>query len=270
VGHGIDLRLIAALRRQMRAFFAQPIEAKRAISRSAANPWGFYDRELTRHTRDWKQIYDFGPADGEVIAPQWPSALPAFQPIIREFYEVCDVLALRLLRVISRNLGMPADHLDANFHPEHTSFLRLNYYPRCPTPEGYLGVNPHTDSGAVTLLLQDEQPGLELFNRGTWHLVEPRPDAVVVNIGDIVQVWSNERYLAPLHRGLASAAAERYSVPFFLNPAYSAVYAPLPSTIDARNPPRYRPINWREFRAKRAAGDYADYGEYAQLSQYAL
>ena len=71
-------------------------------------------------------------------------------------------------------------------------------------------------------------------------------------------------------RILASAAAERYSVPFFLNPAYSAVYAPLPSTIDARNPPRYRPINWREFRAKRAAGDYADYGEYAQLSQYAL
>src|SRR5688572_8889939 len=123
VGHGIDLRLLAALRRQMHAFFAQPSATKRAISRTAANPWGFFDRELTRHTRDWKQIYDYGPADGAELAPQWPAALPAFQPIIREFYEVCDVLALRLLRVISRNLGMPADHLDANFHPEHTSFL---------------------------------------------------------------------------------------------------------------------------------------------------
>ena len=53
VNHGIDSRLIAALRRQMHAFFAQPTETKRAISRTAANPWGFYDRELTRHTRDW-------------------------------------------------------------------------------------------------------------------------------------------------------------------------------------------------------------------------
>ena len=73
-----------------------------------------------------------------------------------------------------------------------------------------------------------------------------------------------------MHRGLANAAAERYSVAFFLNPAYRAVYAPLPTTVDTRNPPRYRPINWREFRDKRAAGDYADYGEYAQISQYAI
>jgi isopenicillin N synthase-like dioxygenase len=165
---------------------------------------------------------------------------------------------------------MPASHLDADFQPEHTSFLRLNYYPKCPTPEGHFGVNHHTDAGAVTVLLQDEQPGLEVFQRGAWWLVEPRPDALVVNIGDIAQVWSNEKYLAPLHRGLANAAAERYSVAFFLNPAYRAIYAPLPSTVDARHPPRYRPINWREFRAKRAAGDYADYGEYAQISQYAI
>ena len=59
-------------------------------------------------------------------------------------------------------------------------------------------------------------------------------------------------------------------MPFFFNPAYSTDYAPLPSTVDARHPARYRPINWREFRAQRAAGDYADYGEYAQISQYAI
>jgi isopenicillin N synthase-like dioxygenase len=280
VGHGIDTRLIAALRRQMRAFFAEPVAAKRAISRTAANPWGFFDRELTRHTRDWKQIYDYGPADGDVIVPQWPAGLPAFQPVIREFYEVCDALALRLLRVIARNLGVAPDALDADFRPVHTSFLRLNYYPRCPAPErptdlslpraGHLGVNQHTDAGAVTLLLQDETPGLEVFRRDAWWPVEPRPDALVVNIGDIAQVWSNDQYPAPLHRALANEAAERTSVAFFLNPAYSAVYAPLPSTIDARHPPRYRPINWREFRSKRTAGDYADYGAYAEISHYAL
>jgi isopenicillin N synthase-like dioxygenase len=129
-------------------------------------------------------------------------------------------------------------------------------------------VNHHTDAGAITLLLQDDQPGLEVLKNEVWCLVEPRRDALVVNIGDIAQVWSNDRYRAALHRGLASADAERFSVAFFSNPTYSADYEPLPSTIDAWNPPRYRPINWGEFRAHRAAGDYADHGEYHQISHY--
>jgi isopenicillin N synthase-like dioxygenase len=276
--HGIDAALIAELQSQMRAFFAQPSAVKREIVRSADNPWGFYDRELTQRTRDWKEIYDYGPPSGDAIAPQWPAALPAFEPAVRAFYDACDALALRLLGAIATNLGMPAQALDDLFRPAHTSFLRLNYYPRCPRParprdakvatEGYLGVNQHTDSGAITLLLQDDQPGLEVFNRGRWHLVEPRADALVVNIGDIVQVWSNDRYFAALHRGLANPNAERFSAPFFFNPAYSAAYAPLPSTVDASHPPRYHTINWGEFRARRAAGDYADHGEYAQISQY--
>ncbi|MEJ1963345.1 MAG: 2OG-Fe(II) oxygenase family protein [Gammaproteobacteria bacterium] len=280
VGHGIDRQSIASLRQQMHAFFSQPLEAKRGILRTAGNPWGFYDRELTRHTPDWKQIYDVGPADGGVIVPQWPPSLPQFRPAIESYYDACNALALRILGSIALNLGGPARSLDASFRPEHTCFLRLNHYPRCPTPvrptglsvaaAGHLGVNQHTDAGAVTLLLQDEQPGLEVFHDGAWRLVEPREDALVVNIGDIVQVWSNDRYPAALHRAFVHPDVERFSVAFFLNPPYSAEYAPLPSTIDARHPARYRPINWGEFRSRRASGDYADAGEYAQISQYSL
>ena len=92
--------------------------------------------------------------------------------------------------------------------------------------------------------------------------VEPNPDAFVINIGDVVQVWSNDRYPAPLHRVIASAQEERYSAPYFFNPSYAANYAPLSS------PPHYRPINWGEFRAGRAAGDYADHGEEIQISHF--
>lgn len=270
-GHGIDSRLLAALRRQMRALFAEPTAVKRAISRTAENPWGFYDRELTHYTRDWKEVYDYGPADGDTMTPQWPAGLPAFQPVIEAYYESCAALSLRLLRVMARNLGMPADSLDTCFRPQHTSFVRLNWYPPCPqTTEKHLGVNAHTDSGAVTLLLQDEQPGLEVQYGGEWWLVEPNAEALVVNLGDIAQVWSNDRYVAPLHRALVHSQAERFSVPFFFNPAYSADYAPLPSTVDARHPPKYRPINWREFRARRSAGDYANGGDYVQISHYTV
>lgn len=280
VGHGVDTDAVTELKLRMREFFALPLEAKHAISRTAANPWGFFDRELTKRTRDWKQIYDYGPADGGVMEPQFPASLPQFAPAVKRYYAECDSLSLRLLGVIASNLGAPERSLDSCFRPLHTSFLRLNYYPKCPAPArpadlsmasaGHLGVNHHTDAGALTLLLQDEQPGLEVFHAGAWRLVEPREDAIVVNIGDIVQVWSNGRYEAALHRGLVSAEAERFSAPFFFNPAYSTVYAPLPSTVDSQHPPRYRPIQWGEFRARRAAGDYADHGRYHEISDYSV
>src|SRR6188508_1859547 len=195
VGHGVSEYTLAALRREMRAFFALQLSAKRAIARTAENPWGFYDRELTKHTRDWKQVYDFGPADGSAIAPQMPRELPRFGSAIARFYAECDALAFELVEVIAGNLGTPPGALDSCFRPEHTSFLRLNYYPPCPLPArpadpstaggrellpafaalppsmagaGHLGVNPHTDAGALTLLLQDDQPGLEVFHDGAW------------------------------------------------------------------------------------------------------
>jgi isopenicillin N synthase-like dioxygenase len=279
-GHGIAESVSAGLHRAMREFFAQPAPTKRVVLRSGDNPWGYYDQELTKNTRDWKEIYDYGPADGQLLRPQWPESLPGFRTAVLDFYSACEGLAFRLLRALSVNLGMPPDHLSRGFVPGHSSFLRFNYYPICPRPErpaglqtptsGHLGINHHTDAGALTLLLQDGQPGLEVFRRGQWHLVEPRPDALVVNIGDIVQVWSNDRYRASLHRVTASAGAERFSAPFFFNPAYSTDYAPLPSTVDGQHPPRYRSINWGEFRRQRAAGDYADAGEEIQISHYGV
>ncbi len=278
VGHGIDQVILDDLHRAMREFFHQPMAAKRAITRTAENPWGFYDRELTKNTPDWKQIYDYGPGDGAHLVPQWPAALPAFQPVLMAYYEACQSLAFELLRAIAANLGMPASHLDEDFGPGNTSFVRLNYYPVCPAPahpdgvqtpsSGYLGVNHHTDSGTLTLLLQDDQPGLEVYRDGVWYLVEPRADALVINIGDIVQVWSNDRYRAALHRVLSNSHSERFSAPFFFNPRYGTNYAPLPSTVDAEHPARYRPINWGEFRRLRVAGDYADVGEEIQISHY--
>ena len=100
-----------------------------------------------------------------------------------------------------------------------------------------------------------------MFQDNAWHVVEPRPDALVINIGDIVQVWSNDRYFAALHRVIASAERERFSIPFFLNPGYDTNYAPVPTMVDANRPARYRAINWGEFRRRRADGDYADYGD---------
>ncbi|MEZ5504271.1 MAG: 2OG-Fe(II) oxygenase family protein [Halioglobus sp.] len=185
------------------------------------------------------------------------------------FSNACESVARQLLAGISQNLGMSLDYLGRGFGSDHSSFLRLNYYPPCAAPDQHLGISHHTDAGALTVLWQDQQAGLQFFHNGSWCTVAPVPGALVINIGDIVQVWSNDRYRAPLHRVLASATESRYSAPFFFNPSYDTNYAPVSGAL-AGSAPRYRAINWGEFRTLRAAGDYADVGEEIQIEHYRI
>lgn len=276
IGHGLDTDLLNALFEQMHRFFTLPPDRKRAIQRNGNNPWGFYDCELTKNIRDNKEIFDVGPQEHEGpmagASPQWPDDLPGFQAAVEEYYSAASRLSFTLLHAVCVNLGVQPEFLDAHFSPTQTSFVRLNYYPAAAS-NGVgvaLGINPHTDAGALTVLAQDTEPGLQVWRNAQWHTIVPVPGALVINIGDIVQVWSNDRYVAPLHRVLGSASRPRYSAPFFFNPAYSTDYAPLSTVANAALPPRYRSINWGEFRAGRAAGDYANLGEEIQISQFRL
>ncbi|MEQ8859137.1 MAG: 2OG-Fe(II) oxygenase family protein [Pseudomonadales bacterium] len=276
--HGIDAAARAQTLSALRRFFDQPPATKRLVERSAANPWGFYDRELTKNTRDWKEIFDVGEAehDGPLAGsePQWPEGLDGFRNALEDHRNHCERIAARLLRAIADALGSPADVLADAFRPTHTSFLRLNFYPVCSRPEapegiqaardGHLGINHHTDAGALTVLMQDDVNSLQVYRRGRWHPIEPQPGSLIINIGDVVQVWSNDRYPAPLHRVLANPTRERVSAAYFYNPAASATYAPLPGL----GTPRYHPISWGAFRSARAAGDYADAGEEIQVAHF--
>lgn len=276
-GHGIEHAVIDEVFAVSHAFFGQSAADKRKVLRDADNPWGYFDQELTKNQQDCKEIYDFGQDVGDGRGPRWPGGplLQRFEPAVRACYEGCAALSLRLLSVIAKNLGVNPKILAKGFEDNaHTSFLRLNFYPKsAPDDAGRkskwpFGVGEHTDAGALTILLQDEQPGLEVQREGRWHLVEPRPDALVVNIGDIVQVWSNDQYKAAPHRVLTNPTHDRYSIPFFLNPSYETTYEPLPSTVTAKRPAAYRRVSWREFRRLRAAGDYADVGDEVQIHHY--
>ena len=275
-GHDVDRELCDAVLRYARRFFSLPPQEKRRIERTKTNTWGFYDQELTKNRRDWKEIFDMGPAEdvGPLAGstPQWPDD-PEFRRTMEAFYDAANELGLELLREIVAPFGRDAESVDADFR-DHTSFLRLNYYPTCPNPAladaadsapgGELGISRHTDAGALTVLLQDDIAGLQVQHRGRWTTLAPRRDAFVINVGDVVQVLSNDAYPAPLHRVLASSDDDRLSAAYFLNPAYSMNYEPLVE------PARYRAINWGEFRAARADGDYADVGHEIQISDFRI
>jgi isopenicillin N synthase-like dioxygenase len=179
-------------------------------------------------------------------------------------------VAQQLVMLIGEGLGDLDQGMATAFAPAHTSYLRLNFYPLGDPlaeetgSEAKLGIHHHTDAGALTVLLQDGVGGLQVHHDGQWHDVDPIAGAFTINIGDMVQVWSNDLYRAPPHRVLAMERTERISIPFFYNPAYSADIRPL---IGA---PRYRPLNWGEFRRRRADGDFADYGTEVQIGDWRI
>jgi len=262
---------------QMAGFFARPLEEKRRCERSDANPWGYYDRELTKNIRDWKEIFDFGPVAGGSI-PRWPEGDVEFRSVAEDFYGACERIALDIVRALALALGTEVEGMLRAFD-HHTSYLRMNAYPLCeapspaetPTgpPQGHFAISHHSDAGAVTVLLHDGNDGFQVEKGGRWHDISVERGSLVINLGDVMQVWSNDRYRAPLHRVLASRSRVRLSAPFFLNPGFETDYAPL-VPLGEGEAPRYRSINWGEFRAARAAGDYANVGQEVQIEDFRL
>ena len=284
VNHGVDPAHIDRVWRTVTAFFQLPRVDKRTHNRSSNNPWGYFDRELTKNQRDKKEIFDIGPEveagfvsdDPFSGATPWPQSQPEFHRAMRAHFSVCEILSRTIMEAICLSLDLPGERLDASFQPSHTSFLRLNYYP-IDDPlsdlsgkdhgDADLGIHHHSDAGAVTILLQDAVSGLQVFKDGMWHIVEPVEGAFVINIGDMVQVWSNDEYRAALHRVAAMDKVERYSIPFFYNPSYDAKVAPLEFGSGTK---RYNAIDWGEFRRRRADGDFADVGKEVQIADYAV
>ncbi|GLE02532.1 hypothetical protein PINS_up011370 [Pythium insidiosum] len=287
--HGVTEDDLTRFQQNMRAFFRLPKELKKTISRHATNSRGYFDHELTKNKVDWKEGLDFGgrqedgPAQSSGIRRmgddenQWlgENELPGFRAAMRDYFDRMEHISQRLIMAFSLALGKPPTYLDKYFTTTdstgtslraNSSFLRLNYYPVSPEPEKSMGVHHHTDAGAVTVLLQDDDvASLQVLHRATqeWHLIPPRPGTFVINIGDMLQVWSNDRFIAPLHRVLANGRSERFSAPFFYNPSYDAVIEPVPTVAADGDPTRakYEPFGWFDFRLKRFQGDYADHGE---------
>jgi isopenicillin N synthase-like dioxygenase len=286
-GHGIDPALRNKFFQNVEDFFLLPKSEKMHLSRTENNFWGYYDKELTKNKVDSKEIYDIDANLDELNLQRpefpvpWPDNLLELKPTVLQWLAEVESLSQNLLGSICTALGESSATLNPFFLKNHTSFLRFNYYPDAvhrsadePEKENEqehsaepLGIHPHTDAGALTVLAQDDVPGLQVKKGDTWHTVMPTDGGFIINIGDMVQVWSNDRFKAPEHRVLASGEKARFSTPYFYNPSYETVCKPLVAKADES---KYRPISWREFRSGRAAGDYADQGEEIQISWFRI
>ncbi|KAK3146732.1 hypothetical protein QOZ80_3BG0271020 [Eleusine coracana subsp. coracana] len=265
VGHGVPLETVARAAEAQRALFSLPAERKEAVRRSEAEPLGYYESEHTKNVRDWKEVFDLVPrkapavmADGELVFEnKWPEDLPEFREAMEEYDDAMEELAFKLLELIARSLNLRPDRLHG-FFKDQTTFLRLNHYPPCPSPDLALGVGRHKDAGALTILYQDDTGGLDVRRRsdGEWVRVKPVPNSFIINVGDLIQVWSNDRYESAEHRVSVNSEKERFSMPYFFNPASYTMVEPLKELLSEENPSRYNAYNWGDFFSTRKNSNF--------------
>jgi isopenicillin N synthase-like dioxygenase len=179
---------------------------------------------------------------------QWPGDLPGFRAAILAYYAAMEDLAKLLLCGMALSLDLD-EHWFADKTRKALAYLRLLHYPpqQGLIDEREIGCGAHSDYGCLTILAQDEVGGLQLRNSaGDWIEAPPIPGTFVINLGDQMARWTNERYQATPHRVINRSGRERYSIPFFFDPDYDAVIECLPTCQGPDNPPKHQPITGGE------------------------
>lgn len=220
-GHGLDSDLRAATMEQARRFFALPFEEKMEISIAKSPCHSGYvpskaetlDDVLGADAKEGLDItYDRGPDHPEVVAgtplhgpAQWPSALmPVFKGVADEYAHACLEINTHLMRGLALALGLAPDSFEPMFTDPIASLRMLHYAP-AGAGETAPGAGAHTDYGSLTLLAQDDIGGLQVAARGGgWIDVATPPDALIVNLGDMIARWTNHRYVSTRHPGAES------------------------------------------------------------------
>ena len=249
-------------------FFKQPRKDKLAITRTESIPLGYYDRELTKQKRDLKEVFDFmlPKVDGEDFN-QWPKDQD-FKNVMLHFFQEASTVAAQTLDLLFYALNN--DQITLPVGESKTSNARLNFYPisdpldssdQAKVSElGDMALNHHTDPGILTLLIQDMTGGLQAKSKESgWIDIEPEEDTIVVNLGDAMQVWSNDQYVAAIHRVLKRTNNSRYSTPYFYNPEGNAVLKPIEGLSSESD--RYKSFTWKEYIQGRVNDNYEDLGE---------
>jgi isopenicillin N synthase-like dioxygenase len=247
-GHGVPVELRSSLDAAARDFFALPDDLKREIEMAhggrAWRGWFPVGGELTSGEADLKEGLYFGtelppgqplPLHGPNL---FPRQVPALRPLVLAYLDELTRVAQEVLRGIALSLGLAADYFSAGYTADPTVLFRIFHYPPADGP-GW-GVGEHTDYGLLTLLLQDDNGGLQVHTPEGWVEAPPLPDTFVCNIGDMLERLTNGWYRSTPHRVRNTSGRERLSFPFFFDPDFSASVPPLPSHAAVRSDGRRR------------------------------
>jgi isopenicillin N synthase-like dioxygenase len=265
--HGVPETLIARAFAAARRFHALPLEEKLKV-RLNENNIGYLPlnasvqgassvHKATRpnFNESFFVSHDRGPDHPDVVAGkplrgrnQWPQGVPGLREDMMAYFEALYRMCERMLPAFAVALGMPADYFAPFFANEaHANLRFLHYPPQLGADDETFGQAPHTDNSFMTVLARSEVPGLAVrLPSGEWFVPPLLPGTFLINLGNIMRRWSNDRFLSTPHGVINESGSDRYSIAYFYSPNPDSVIECLPSCTGPDNPPRYPKAVYRD------------------------
>ena len=271
-GHGVAPRLVKEISEVSAQFFDLPEEEKLLVKRWADDVIRGYSRPLkeclaesrgNKGPGDLKESFTIGPiavpdgpyfhsaeAGQHFVENRWPARPAELKPLWSEYWQVMERLAADLMRIFALALDLEEQYFDKLIDKHVSQFRILNYpdQPEAPLQDQFRA-SAHSDFGACTICrIEDKPGGLQAMNRdGAWVDVPVVPDGFCINLGDQMQMWTNDKWVSTLHRVVnpprdKSIGSRRQSMIFFFYTNYDTIIECFSSCQDADNPPKYPPV----------------------------
>ncbi|PSR93124.1 hypothetical protein CEY00_Acc27734 [Actinidia chinensis var. chinensis] len=251
IDHGVADEVLTKMKAAVEAFFALPLVEKQKYAMAANDLQGYGQGYVVSDQQklDWNDLMFLMTLPNKYRNfKYWPTTIPGFKEAVEQYSEQIQKLTCEIFANLSILMGMERNGLE-ELHGEMKQGMRLNYYPTCFKPELVLGVSPHSDASSITLLLQDDDiTALQIKHDGGWVPVKPIPNAIVVNMGDAMEGWSNGMYKSIEHRAVTNAMKPRISVATFVIPAEEAEIGPLePVLQNSCSPKMYKNVKYVDY-----------------------
>jgi isopenicillin N synthase-like dioxygenase len=266
-GHGVPQTIIDGAFAASREFHAMPLEQKQRL-RINENNIGYLPvmesmqrasqvHKATRpnYNESFFITHDRSPDHPDVKAGQplrgmnqWPDGHDAMRTSMVRYFTTMEGVGEKLLPVLARALELPAEWFDPFFRDEAHSNLRfLHYPPQATDDDEQFGQGPHTDNSFITMLAREDVPGLAVgLPNGDWLAPPVIEGTFLVNLGNMMKRWSNDRFHSTPHGVLNDSGKDRYSIAFFYSPNVDSKIECVPTCVTADNPPRYEAAVYRD------------------------
>uniref|UniRef100_A0A2N9HYN1 Fe2OG dioxygenase domain-containing protein n=1 Tax=Fagus sylvatica TaxID=28930 RepID=A0A2N9HYN1_FAGSY len=251
--HGVSTTLLNQIKTMGLTFFNHcPVNDKLTYScdpHSFASQ-GYGSRMLLNENDtvvlDWRDYFDHHTLPlSRRDTSRWPHFPSDYRKTVANYSDEMNALAMKLLGLISESLGLRSSYIEDAVGEVYQN-ITISYYPPCPQPDLTLGLQSHSDMGAITLLIQDDVGGLEVLKDEQWITVHPLSDAILVILADQTEIITNGKYRSSIHRAITNATQARLSVATFHDPAKAVKISPASELVNGASP-RYREVVYGDY-----------------------